>query len=446
MKAGCYLSLALLTGIVLAEHHWLQRTVDPPVLWIVSFILGTIAWLAIGAVWNAAFLGGTLRALRLARDGALPRDGKLAAIRGELHPFGQPVTAPLSRETCVLYEYELYRNVTRREKNHTRTEKVVDFAGVGMAPCEVRSEHQTIALYGFPDIDEFPERNLPPEFHRQPAQQYVRQTEWEDCSGLNLFRGFGAMLGALLTTGEEIRRDWRMIKPSDCAWLPSSDGEARGSYAPLLMEKRIPVGEPVIAVGVFDSASQSLNTRAGTTVQRLQLLRGELDAVVQKTAASRRRNFLGGLFTLIVVHAIAYGAVTIYRNSDEAHKEWRSAVAEAVRTSNVTVLERHIPDRVPADILLDNEGRTPLMFAKDGAIAQSLIARGANVNATDQGGETPLMFAAREDRLEVLQALIAAGADLNRTRRVDGRTALEQAIWTGHERCADALRAAGARE
>jgi hypothetical protein len=254
MKAGCYLSLALLTGLVLAEHHWLQRTIDPPVLWIASLILGGIAWLAVGSVWNGATLGGTLRALRLARDGALPRDGKLAAIRGELHPFGRPVTAPLSGERCVLYEYEVYRNVTRREKNHTRTQKVVDFAGVGMAPCEVRSEHQAIALYGFPDIDGFPERNLPPELHRDLAQRHVQQTEWEDCSGLNLFRGFGAMLGALLTTGEEIRRDWRMVSASECHWLPPAEGAPRHSYLPLLMEKRISVGEPVIAVGVFDVA------------------------------------------------------------------------------------------------------------------------------------------------------------------------------------------------
>jgi hypothetical protein len=181
-------------------------------------------------------------------------------------------------------------------------------------------------------------------------------------------------------------------------------------------------------------------------VQRLQLLRGDLADVVQKTAASRRRYIVGGLFALVVVHAIAYGVVALYRNSDEAHKEWKHAVYEAVRTSNLTVLERQIPDRVPADLFLDDEGRTPLMFAKDGAIAQALIARGANVNATDRGGETPLMYAARHDHLEVLQALINAGADLERTRRVDGRTALEQAIWTGHERCADALRAAGARE
>uniref|UniRef100_A0A7C2K1G5 Ankyrin repeat domain-containing protein n=1 Tax=Schlesneria paludicola TaxID=360056 RepID=A0A7C2K1G5_9PLAN len=442
MKAGCYLTLALLTGLVLAEHHWLQRTADPPVLWIASLVLGGLSWLAVGAVWNALSSGGTLRALTLARDGALPRDGKLAAIQGTLHPVGRPMVAPLSGEPCVLYEYELYRNVTRREKNRTQTQKLVDFAGVGMAPCEVRAENQAIALYGFPDIDAFPDRALPPELHRSTAQQYVQQTEWEDCSGFNLFRGFGAMLGALTSTGEEIRRDWRMIAVKDCAWL----GGEGGSYGPQLSEKRLAIGTPVIAVGVYDAASESLMTRTGTTLKRLQLLRGELGELVQRTALSRRWSLVGGLLTLAVLHAVAYGVVTLYRHSDEAQKTWKRAVSEALRKSDVEAIERHIPERLEADVFLDDEHRTPLMFAKEGAVAEALIARGANVNATDTSGETPLMFAAREDRVDVLKVLIAHGADLERVRSVDGRTALGQAIRMGHDASAAALRAAGARE
>jgi hypothetical protein len=447
MKAGCYLTIALLTGLVLAEHYWLQPTLDGSVLWIVSGILGVASWLAVGAIWNAVVSGGTLRALRLARDGALPRDGQLAAIRGAILPVGPPLLAPLSGAPCVLYEYELTREETRRTKSGTERHKVTDFAGIGMAPCEVRVENQAVALYGFPDLDDLPGERLPSDLHADIAQRYVRETEWEDCTGLNLFRGFGTMLGALTSTGEAIRRDWRMIAPADCAWLiPRDDPQAgHGSYSPALSEKRIAAGETVIAVGVFDETSQSLSPRTRTNLQRLQLLRGELDDVIRKTARSRRTSFIGGLLTLIIIHAIAVGVLAIYRNSDDTQRQWRSDLMRAVQGGDIPTVQRLVPGRLPTNVPLDDEQRTALHFAKDAATAGALIARGADVNAAGRAGDTPLIQAARRGQQDVLEVLIAAGADLNRVDSIGGGTAMDWAIRNGHDECAAILRAAEAR-
>jgi ankyrin repeat protein len=67
---------------------------------------------------------------------------------------------------------------------------------------------------------------------------------------------------------------------------------------------------------------------------------------------------------------------------------------------------------------------------------------GARVNATDKGGVTPLMWACRFGRLEVVKWLLEAGADVN-VADEDGWTALFWASFKGHLEVVDLLQAKG---
>jgi ankyrin repeat protein len=89
-------------------------------------------------------------------------------------------------------------------------------------------------------------------------------------------------------------------------------------------------------------------------------------------------------------------------------------------------------------------------------LLQSLLDRGANPNARDREGRTPLMDAARAGHLGAMRTLLLAGADVNAWSRAGstanlnhrqrGRgTALETAERTGHDDIAQLLRDAGAR-
>ena len=49
------------------------------------------------------------------------------------------------------------------------------------------------------------------------------------------------------------------------------------------------------------------------------------------------------------------------------------------------------------------------------AIAQALIASGADIRATLASGFTPLFFAVREGHIDVTRALLKAGVDVNET-------------------------------
>ena len=74
----------------------------------------------------------------------------------------------------------------------------------------------------------------------------------------------------------------------------------------------------------------------------------------------------------------------------------------------------------------DNGGCTPLFLAENPAIVSALIQAGADVNAKNDDGETPLFWASFRNRPAVVPALVQAGADVN-ARDYSGETALFKA-------------------
>jgi len=66
----------------------------------------------------------------------------------------------------------------------------------------------------------------------------------------------------------------------------------------------------------------------------------------------------------------------------------------------------------------------------DAAKVKTLLENGVAHGATDEAGETALMHAAHAGHLEVVEVLIAAGADVN-ARSPQGWTALAKAAYNG---------------
>src|ERR1035441_4161617 len=91
-------------------------------------------------------------------------------------------------------------------------------------------------------------------------------------------------------------------------------------------------------------------------------------------------------------------------------------------------------------------GRTALIAASWAGhldVVQTLLAAGANVNARDDQGRTALAIASERSFLDVVQALLAARADVNAGNGA-GRTALALASEQGHLQVVQALIAAKA--
>ncbi|HEY0582429.1 MAG TPA: ankyrin repeat domain-containing protein, partial [Chloroflexota bacterium] len=103
-----------------------------------------------------------------------------------------------------------------------------------------------------------------------------------------------------------------------------------------------------------------------------------------------------------------------------------SALVTAIRTGDVAALQKVLAENpgVASSPLGGNLGaRTPLhvvtdwpgFFPNGPAVVRLLIAAGADPNARSPGqqfAETPLHWAASSDDVEVLDALLDAGADL----------------------------------
>lgn len=79
----------------------------------------------------------------------------------------------------------------------------------------------------------------------------------------------------------------------------------------------------------------------------------------------------------------------------------------------------------------------------DVAAVQALLAKGANVNAKDNYGDTALMEASAKGHREVVQVLLDKGADVN-AKTYRGHTALMPASNEGHREVVQALLDKGA--
>ena len=74
-----------------------------------------------------------------------------------------------------------------------------------------------------------------------------------------------------------------------------------------------------------------------------------------------------------------------------------------------------------------------------------LSSPGADVNATDERGNTPLLEAARYGHEDICRPLIAAGADL-KAKDKDGKSALMLAVQNNHDDVVRVLKQAGATD
>jgi len=121
------------------------------------------------------------------------------------------------------------------------------------------------------------------------------------------------------------------------------------------------------------------------------------------------------------------------------------ALFEAIRKGEVAAAQRALD--AGADIEAKNRsGRTPLMMAavtRNAALVKALLARKADVGAQDASGMTALMWAAFGGSPAIVQALLDAGSDVNAQDR-NGETAL---MWagTGNREAAQLLKKSGAK-
>lgn len=121
------------------------------------------------------------------------------------------------------------------------------------------------------------------------------------------------------------------------------------------------------------------------------------------------------------------------------------ALIEAARKGDLKQIEHFLA--IGADVNAQNKwGLTPLMAAAHGGhivAGKLLLEKGADVNVTQHGGWTALMVAAVKGHVDIVNLVLGKGVDVNAMTE-SGMTALTLALSNGRSQVAELLKAQGA--
>lgn len=123
----------------------------------------------------------------------------------------------------------------------------------------------------------------------------------------------------------------------------------------------------------------------------------------------------------------------LLRRGADIHKHSvndQTALGRAAMYGHADTVEMLLNHGAKVDEQMD-QGGTPLMHAANVPTAKVLLSHGAKVNAQNHFGFTALMGAAAEGKIDIVNLLVAAGADTTLTDN-GGRTALQWAIERDH--------------
>ena len=119
----------------------------------------------------------------------------------------------------------------------------------------------------------------------------------------------------------------------------------------------------------------------------------------------------------------------------------------AAMTGDIKAVKQHLAVGTDVNTKDNFTGYTPLHRAASNGlkeIVELLLAKGADVNAKNDGGFTPLHYAASRRDKEIAELLIAKDADVN-AKMEDGDTPLDWAIEINRTEIADFLRKHGGK-
>jgi len=296
--------------------------VGPAAFWS-GVIAGFFLWLTLAYLWAIPY--NFLEFLRM-RPGVPLRDGKKAAVFGQIRAAGHSIHAPFSKTACLAYEYK----IRSAQGEHEST----DFEGFALVPSYVASEDGLgqVKILAYPELDVTWEHPYDATA-KENAKAWIAATKFVNTREGGL-KGMLAEVKKLQSDDDgAIRYDYRIEPVADD--LDHS----------LLQERVLRAGETVCATGLYSEAKRALVPDPSASLHAITIRRGEV-AALRRAPLKKAWGSAIGVVILSVLLAAAAGLflVNVPMDSAEQMKPERRFFWEEVK------LERW----------LDREVKTPL--------------------------------------------------------------------------------------
>ncbi len=437
MKKGCVLFL-LLSGAVFAALTAAWAFALRPAGGEPPWEKG--AWLGLLGLGTVLSLRGLLkerteiRLIEEAASGTPPADGRRAAAIGELHPTTDAgLTAPFSAQPALVASYVVQRTARVSPKHgKRRTTAVKAFEGEAMAPCEVRTAFGAVRMLEPPVVIAAATTHAGPDAVARAAA-YLGAASFVDVVSpgtvVEMRKRVEAAQRASLDATGGYRTDCRISNPE--AELESPLDLHLWS----LDETRFAPGETVTVLGKFDANRGGFTAVPTDALDGVFLYRG--GAAENVLAKRRGLRFLAGLAAVLLV---AQGIV--------AGRDLRDRAAERAAGRAAARAEEEIPirgrlfqavangDEATARRLMktgadpasrDEDGQALSHVARNVSMLKVVLDAGAPVDARNGWNATPLTIAAGDGDLGRVNLLLGRGADPN-ARDDGGTTPLAHAV------------------
>ena len=264
------------------------RDFGPPMYW-GSAVAGL---LVVGAIGYLAGIGIAYRERKMLLDamaGTPPADGRWTGISGTIHS-ATPLTAPLSGERVVAYEYKIHRD----ERIGKSSSEIVYYHGKALAPSTIATRQGSVRLLCLPAFTELEAEPIAQSEAARRANAYVASTQFTiyDTSRKRVTR-----LEEEWTDDDGRYRNDRQYFTREIDLADNFHFE----------EKHIKQGEQVCAFGLYSRERGGLIPHPNWAKQA-RLMRGDVSDV----AGQLRRRMINYFIVSVVCAGLVYGIVRLY--------------------------------------------------------------------------------------------------------------------------------------
>jgi hypothetical protein len=432
MKKGCLLWLLQLAALTGLYYLAFRGRFSPPADLVGALVGGFFLLLSIGAFRNVL----AVRRDRARLDGALSggsfEDGKPIAAIGPIMALGAPIPAPFSHQPCVIYSYDISH--IQKGRGSSRDSEGKDVAGFALTPCVVQTPGGNVRILGFPTLEGFAEVRMSGREELASVESYLRSTSFEK---MGILKVFSVVKELLADEDGHIRKDW---------WMAGDDFRP-DPHKHTTKEQIVRDGETVTAFGLYKAELGGIVPGLGKGGEGIKLLRGDSEAAGKLLKGKVGQSVTASILLLLFSHLILFFILFLREPSFRAGRQddRDETLIEAAQNGDMNAVTAQLDGGAEADAR-DSDSNTPLMLTRDPRVARRLILAGADVNARNRAGSTPLIEAAKSGSLEITRMLLQAKVDVEARESEQHWTALQWAVAGEHEEVAKALRAAGARD